>query len=108
MGGDVGGVRETLFLRDGQGIEFGAQHDHRARAVLENPDHAGAAKSGGDVVSELAKLVGDFGRSLLLMIGKLGIAMQVEIDRFDLGIDGLDLGGSGSAWLSGAQRYGNR
>ena len=101
MRGDVAGVRETRFFRDRQSVEFGAQHDHRARAVLENSDHTGAAKSGGDVVAELAKLLGDLGRSLLLVIGKLGIAVQIEIKRFNLGIDRVNLSGCSTPRLSG-------
>jgi hypothetical protein len=38
------------------------------------------------------------------MIGKLGIAMQVEIERFDLGIDGIDLSGWSAPGLGGPRR----
>ena len=108
MRGDVTGVSETGFLRNRQGIELRAQHDHGARAVLEDANHTVAAHSGGDVVSELAKLVGDLGRSLLLVIRKLGIAVQVEIERFDLGIDGINLRGCDAPGLGGPRGYGER
>src|SRR5258708_11403463 len=104
MCGYMAGIRETRLLRDGQSIEFGAQHDHGAGAVLENTHYTCTADSGGNVVSELAKLVSDFSRSLLLMIGKLGIAVQVEIERFDLGIDGIDLIGCSMPGLGGPHR----
>src|SRR5260221_14586113 len=104
MCGDMAGIRETRLLRDGQSIEFGAQHDHGAGAVLENTHYTCTADSGGNVVSELAKLVSDFSRSLLLMIGKLGIAMQVEVERFDLRIDGIDLIGCSAPGLGSPHR----
>src|SRR5258708_20080903 len=91
MCGDMAGIRETRLLRDGQSIEFGAQHDHGAGAVLENTHYSCTADSGGNVVSELAKLVSDFSRCLLLMIAKLGIAVQVEVERLHLGTDATAL-----------------
>jgi hypothetical protein len=93
MGDDVAGIGETGFLRHWQGIEFGAQHYHRARAVFEHAHYARAPDSWSDVVSKFAKLVGNFGGSLFLVIRKLGITVQVEIQGFDLGINGIDLAG---------------
>src|SRR5580704_288914 len=87
MGSDMARVSQAGFLRDGQSVEFGAQHDDRAGAILENTDDARAAKPGRNVISELPQLLGDFGSSLLFVIGKLGISVQVDIERLDLRID---------------------
>jgi hypothetical protein len=102
---DAASIRKTSLLRHWQSIEFGAQHHHRTLAILEHANYPGSANSGGDIVSKFAKLVGNFGSSLFFVIRKLGITMQVEIERFDLGIGGINLGGWNLPGLGAPRRY---
>ena len=52
FGMNFAGVGKAGFFFDGKGIEFGAQHDRRARPIFQDGDNAGASDVLGDVIAE--------------------------------------------------------
>ena len=88
-------IRKPGLLFDGKRVQFRAQHDGRAGAVLENRDDSSAADSFGHFVSQRTQSGSEFGRGLYLMRREFGVLVQVHIEFVGRGIDGVDFFGSG-------------
>ena len=98
-------ISEAGLLRHRKSIEFGTDHDRRARATLQYANHTGAADSRGHVEPEMTELVGYPGSRFLLMQREFRVAMQVHVERFDLWVDAIDLVfGRRTPGISGKQR----
>src|SRR5205085_12057412 len=91
MSGDMAGVREPSLFRHWKSIQLGADHHSWASAALQDADYAGTADASCNRKSELAQLLGDGSRRLLLVIGKLGIAVQVFVECLHLRVDSVNL-----------------
>ncbi len=91
FGDDVARVGQAGVFVHRKSVEFGAQHDHWAVAVLQDADNAGATDSGGDFESELTEGVGKFGGGVHFVQREFGIAMKIEIQGFDAWVDSVDV-----------------
>src|SRR5437868_10666009 len=91
MGGHMAGVGEPGLFRHGKSIQLGANHHSWASAVLQDPHNPGTADASCDCKSELSQLLGDGSRRLILVIGKLGIAVQVFVECLHLRVDSVNL-----------------
>ena len=79
-----------------QRIEFGPQHDGRARTIFQNGDDASPANVLGDFIAGAAQVSGQFLGSLRFMGGKFGMLVQIEIECVSVGIDRFHFFGSRS------------
>ena len=86
---DFAGVGQAGFFFDGKGIEFGAEHDDGARAVLEDGDDTGAADVFGDFKAQRSEFGGKFCGGLRFLRGELGVLMDIDVDRVGIGVDGV-------------------
>jgi hypothetical protein len=77
------GIRQSGLFRHRQGIHVGAQHYCRSRPILQHGHYACAPDPGGYVIAKAAHALGQFGRSLFFLKGKLRVAMQVDVERLD-------------------------
>ena len=89
-GAHFAGVGKAGFFFDGERIQFGAQHDGRARSVLEYGHYSGAAHPLGDLISGAAPAGGKLGRSLCFMRRQFGVLMQIEVERVSVRIDAVE------------------
>ena len=84
----LGGEGQVDPLLDRQRIHVGAQrHDRAGLAALEHADHAGFADPGRDLVAQGAQVPGRQRRRARLVIGKLGMLMDVAPPGDDLGLE---------------------
>jgi hypothetical protein len=84
------GIGQAGLLRQGQGIELGAHHHGRARPVPVEGDDAGLADAFGHLVAQRPHLRGEPGRRARLLKAELGMAVDVLVERFDVGILGIE------------------
>ena len=89
---DFAGKRKTRFLLHRQGVQFGPQHDRGSRSVSHNGHNAGSPDASGDLVAQGLHAGSKFGRGLHLLERQLRILMKVDIQGFDVGIDGIHFG----------------
>ena len=87
------GERQSRFLRHRQRVELGAHHRGRSRAVLHHGDNARAAHAGRDVEAERLHARRQLGCRLRFLERQLRVAMEIDIQRLDVGIDGIDFRG---------------
>ncbi len=96
FGAHLAGVGQAGLFFHRKRVQFGAQHDGRAGAVLQDRDDAGAAHVFGDVIAGAAQARGQLRRGLRFMRREFGILVQIEIERMRVGIDGFNFfGGRG-------------
>ena len=94
-------VWQAGFLLDRQSVQFGAEHHSWSCAVLHDGDDAGATDPGCHVEAQRLHVRGELRGGLRFLKRELGILMQVDVERLDGGIDGLDLRGRrGGPWRS--------
>jgi hypothetical protein len=82
---DLGRERQVDLLLDRQRIHVGAERHHAARlSSLEDADHAGVADAGLHLVAQRRQMLGDQRRGAGLVIGELGVLMDVAPPGDDL------------------------
>jgi hypothetical protein len=67
FGTDFAGVREARLFFDRKGVELGAKHHGRARAVLQEGDDSSSTNLFGDRISEITETACQLRRSLGFM-----------------------------------------
>ena len=83
-------------LGDGQRVHVGAERDPRAVAAADDADHAGPADAGRDLVdAEAPEQLRHRRCRTVLLVGKLGLAMEGTPPGGHLGQARLDLVGDG-------------
>ncbi len=111
FGEDVRGVGDAGLFDDGEGVHVAAHEEGGAGAVFEDADDAeGVGAVGveadvvGDGVAGLAEGVGEQGRGLLLVVGELGVAVELLVGGDEGGELRLLEGGEGwgLGWRLGA------
>ena len=91
------GIGEPGLLRQGQGVELGAHHHGGTRPVPVEGDDAGLADAFGYLVVQRPHLRGEPGRRSRLLEAELGMAMDVLVERLDVGILGIEAAIDGGA-----------
>ena len=89
-GAHFAGVGQTGFFFDGERIQLGAQHDRRARSVLEYGHDSAAAHVFGDLISGTAPARGQLHRSFCFMRRQFRVLMQIEVERVSVRIDAVN------------------
>ena len=89
---DFTGERQIGFFLDGQGIQFGPQHHRRPRPIFHYRDNASLPDASSDLISQGPRARGKFGRRLHLLERQLRVLVQVDIQGFDVRIDGINFG----------------
>lgn len=84
------GAGEAGLLGHGKCVQFGAQHERGAGAVLEHAHNTAAAHAGRDVVSGLTQGLRELGCSALLVPGQFRVTVDINVDRLELRIKGID------------------
>ena len=93
--GFVGGLHPAgigkpgLFLHR-QRVKLGAHHRHRACAVVINRHNPGLADMFGHRKAELAHPLGQQGSSALFLKPQFGVAVQIDIERVEIGPIAVD------------------
>ena len=80
-------VGKARFLGHGQGVHVGPEKQSRALAVAHHGDDTGLPQAGRDLVAERAELLGELARAPNLLVGELGIAVKVDVERLELGVE---------------------
>ena len=93
---DGAGEGKPGLLFDRERVELRAQHHRGSGAVLEHGHDPGLADARGDVEAERLQARREFGRRLDFLKPEFRRAMKVDVERVDVGKDGIDFGGSRS------------
>jgi hypothetical protein len=80
FGADFAGVRKASLFFDRKCVQFGAEHNGWAAAVLEDGNNPGAADIFSDLVAESAEPARQFRRRLRFMKREFRILMQIQIE----------------------------
>ncbi len=104
--------RHAGLLGDGQRIELRAQHHGGPGAVLQQRHDARPADAGGHVEAERLQPGSQLRRRLHFLEGELRVAMDVLVERLEIGIVGVDVRAQrrrrlGAKRRGGQQRRGN-
>src|SRR6266550_962865 len=96
---DFAGEWESGVFRDRQCIELSPQHHGRTVSIFQNANDSDSANSSRYFVAELAKLSRDLCSRCILVKRKLGMLVQIDVERFGLRVRGLDLSSKARAAL---------
>jgi hypothetical protein len=73
-------VRQAGVLGERQGVHVGAQQHTRAVAVAQHAHHPGTADTADHLEAGRREPVGSLARRAVLLMGQLGVAVQVPIE----------------------------
>ena len=88
----LAGIGQAGFLLHRQGIEFGADHHHRAGAVVIDRDDAGSANAFGHFKAERAHLAREFRGGARLLMAEFGMLVNVFVDVEEVRVVRADFG----------------
>ena len=108
LGDDGARIGQTGLLLDRQRIHVRAHQHGRSLSIAKDTDDAVAADVLGDLETESAQASGKLRGSLLLVPGKLRVAMQVQIQRVERRIGGVETGKFGRSRGRVGRKDGNQ
>ena len=90
FGADFARIRQSGLFFHRQGVKFGAQHHHRAGAVLQNAHDSGATYVLCNLITQCAQLACQSSGCAGLVRGDLGMLMQIKIEVVSVGKNRLN------------------
>ena len=85
-GRHLAGVGQACLLDDRQGVHVGADKHDRAGPVLDQTHDPELSHPGGDLRARFLQSLGHLGGRLHLLVGQLGMSMEVGVQSQKLGL----------------------
>jgi len=85
--GRLARIWEPRLLLHRERVELGAEQDRGTLAVAQDAHDSRASDAGRHFIPELAQLFRHSSRGALLLHRQLGVLVQIDVERVELGVD---------------------